>query len=312
MNQPKALLIRELLEHRGAMLITPVSVLVVMLTLLIMLLILGYNSIIQIDGEHFILAQQIEALSSRTPEELENHWKAVFLGTSGIFNTVLFVVLVFYLLGSLVDDRKDRSILFWKSMPVSDTATVLSKLATAAIMAPGIVIVAILACHLSLMFIAGILLGLGGGSIWQLVIEPAPVFSMFIGNIMAYAVHAFWMLPLYGWLLFASAVAKRKPFLVAIALPVGAMILENFLSMLHSFSLSDSIITPFLIDRLKHGVIPLNFSIQAGPNGISTQSFGSITDPLQRFAEGQMWLGIIIGIALIVMSIRLRRFHDEV
>src|SRR5437867_8784109 len=38
-----------------------------------------------------------------------------------------FIVGVFYCLDSLHGERRDRSILFWKSLPVSDLTTLLSK-----------------------------------------------------------------------------------------------------------------------------------------------------------------------------------------
>ena len=51
-------------------------------------------------------------------------------------NIVLGVVVFFFCLGALFDDRKDRSVLFWKSLPISDQATVLSKVAMALVVAP--------------------------------------------------------------------------------------------------------------------------------------------------------------------------------
>src|SRR3546814_20822192 len=49
----------------------------------------------------------------------------------GLLVVVLGFVVFFYCLGALYDDRRDRSILFWKSLPVSDASTVLSKVFSA-------------------------------------------------------------------------------------------------------------------------------------------------------------------------------------
>ncbi|MGH8125806.1 MAG: ABC-2 transporter permease, partial [Rhodanobacteraceae bacterium] len=61
---------------------------------------------------------------------------------------VLFFVIFFYLLGALYDDRRDRSILFWKSLPLSDTSTVISKVVSAIILAPLIAVVVVLAGYI--------------------------------------------------------------------------------------------------------------------------------------------------------------------
>ena len=47
-----------------------------------------------------------------------------------------FIVGVFYCLDALHGERRDRSILFWKSLPVSDLTTVLSKLSIPLVVLP--------------------------------------------------------------------------------------------------------------------------------------------------------------------------------
>src|SRR5262249_34417013 len=48
------------------------------------------------------------------------------------------LVAAFYCLDALHGERRDRSILFWKSLPVSDRTTVLSKLIVPALILPAI------------------------------------------------------------------------------------------------------------------------------------------------------------------------------
>jgi|SRR6056297_1629689 len=74
--------------------------------------------------------------------------------SSNLFLQVMILVILFFLAGSLYDDRKDRSILFWKSLPISDTLTISSKLATAALMVPALFLGAIILTHLALLLIA--------------------------------------------------------------------------------------------------------------------------------------------------------------
>ena len=56
--------------------------------------------------------------------------RAFIFGSAAFFNTVMLFMVWFYLMDTLHADRKDRSVLFWKSLPLSDTTTVLSKLFT--------------------------------------------------------------------------------------------------------------------------------------------------------------------------------------
>src|SRR5271165_2660946 len=53
---------------------------------------------------------------------------------------VAFLVGIFYSLDALHGERRDRSILFWKSMPVSDLTTVLSKASIPLVVLPVIVL----------------------------------------------------------------------------------------------------------------------------------------------------------------------------
>src|SRR5206468_10746510 len=52
-----------------------------------------------------------------------------------IMGTAL-IVGIFYCLDALYGERRDRSILFWKSLPVSDVMAVLSKLAIPIVILP--------------------------------------------------------------------------------------------------------------------------------------------------------------------------------
>src|SRR5690348_13481518 len=110
--------------------------------------------------EAFRLRNNIEIgmhgnLSALLSNGMQHNAAGIAPGLDGLMLTfgmiaaiVLFFVVFFYLLGSLYDDRRDRSILFWKSLPVSDTATVLSKVVSAVIVAPLIAAVVVLAAYI--------------------------------------------------------------------------------------------------------------------------------------------------------------------
>ncbi|MFT5563289.1 MAG: ABC-2 type transport system permease protein, partial [Litorivivens sp.] len=147
MKQLPILIRRELWEHRGAFLFLPAITTAVVVSLLLILLIGLYTDPFQVsvdadiesgsDTHEFIVhdsslmdlfGSQLGALAEMPQAMREDRLDGLFSGVSVIWFVTLWVVIIFYLLGALYDDRRDRSILFWKSMPVSDTMTVASKL----------------------------------------------------------------------------------------------------------------------------------------------------------------------------------------
>ncbi|WP_210235883.1 ABC-2 transporter permease, partial [Mesorhizobium sp. M1C.F.Ca.ET.212.01.1.1] len=89
-----------------------------------------------------------------------------------LFIGVLAFVVFFYCLGALYDDRRDRSILFWKSLPLSDTQTVLSKVISALIVAPLIAVIAGIITMLGFLLVISVVALMHGGSPMTLIWGP--------------------------------------------------------------------------------------------------------------------------------------------
>jgi len=136
---------------------------------------------------------------------------------------VLIIITVNYLLSSLYNDRKDRSILFWRSMPVSEWEEVLVRLGVALVVAPAVYIAVSLLTQVIFILLAMLL-------VWRMDMDP---FETVLNNIRygdlllqqvgGWLLTALWVAPVYAYLMLASAWAKRSPFLAAIA-PVLALI----------------------------------------------------------------------------------------
>src|SRR5881392_1703571 len=103
----------------------------------------------------------------------------------------VFIVGVFYCLDALYGERRDRSILFWKSLPVSDVTTVVSK------------------------------------AIVTLVILPMVIFGVAVVPLYGSVVIALWHSPIYGWALLVSGIARRATFLWAVLPPIAIGIFEK-------------------------------------------------------------------------------------
>src|SRR4030095_15738029 len=133
-----------------------------------------------------------------------------------------FIVAVFYCLDALHGERRDRSILFWKSLPVSDVTTVLSKASIPLVVLP-LLTFAITVVTQGIMLLVSSAVLLGSGSSVQMLWTHVSLFQMSL--MLLYhllAIHGLWYAPIFAWLLLVSAWARRAPFLWA-ALPLLAV-----------------------------------------------------------------------------------------
>jgi ABC-2 type transport system permease protein len=138
------------------------------------------------------------------------------------------IVQLFYCLAALHDERRDRSILFWKSLPVSDATVVLSKALIPFVVLPMVAFTFIVTTQF-IMLLAGSLAAAGSGlsvaGLWNTV-SPWQRWAGLLYHLVT--VHMLWYAPIYAWLLFISGWARRAPLLWA-TLPLLAVgVLEKF------------------------------------------------------------------------------------
>jgi ABC-2 type transport system permease protein len=152
----------------------------------------------------------------------------VFNALHSLLMLVLVVVSVNYLLASLHTDRRDRSVLFWRSMPVSESEEVLSKLATALLIAPAIYIGASLFAQLLLLLNMMLLVMHWDMDPFTIVLANIDGNGLLVTQLFGFLRGTVSLLPLYAWLLFASAAARRSPFMTALAPVVVLVLLERF------------------------------------------------------------------------------------
>jgi ABC-2 type transport system permease protein len=167
---------------------------------------------------------EFELLSSA---DKENALNIAYLSFISPLATVLWAVIFMYFLTCLYDDRKDRSILFWKSMPVSDTMTVVSKLLTGLVVLPVIFFVAMLVLQVILM-LASVLFATGYGiDVWQTLIAPANLIGRWFSMAAFLVFLALWCLPLFAWVMLVSSWAKSVPLAWVVGIPVVVVIFEQ-------------------------------------------------------------------------------------
>ncbi len=237
MNRLLALIKREYWENKGAFRTTPLVIggIYIVLTLMFMI---TFN---HFDNEFHTLKELIRFIAATDPEMRGKFAYEGILVSAGFFTTVLAFVVFFYLLGSLYDDRKDRSILFWKSLPASDTLTLASKLLSAMFVAPLIFWVVFVLTQVIVTIIFSIVVLALGENPWTLFIavsSPIKAFGMILASYLAQAV---WALPLYGWLMLVSAFSPRIPLLFALVPPTVFAVLQIWIDFLRTFTLKTNL-----------------------------------------------------------------------
>ncbi|HZF26082.1 MAG TPA: ABC-2 transporter permease [Steroidobacteraceae bacterium] len=218
---------------------------------------------------------------------------------------------LFYLLDSLYADRKDRSVLFWKSLPVSDRETVISKLVVAAVALPLMTFGAVLATNLLFGLIGSLRLSGTVEHVWSMVWEPRLWFAAHALILYSMATMTLWYLPILGWLLLVSAWARRAVILWAVLPILALMLLEyGFLQTFH--------VAHMLRDRFGgwfHLALNTNAAERAADvDGSRIPMTGRLIDSIDPgtfFSSPGLWIGLIVAAGFIWAAILLRRRRSE-
>ena len=226
----------------------------------------------------------------------------------------LAFVVFFYCLGALYDDRKDRSVLFWKSLPLSDAQTVLSKVASALLVAPAIATVAALATMLAFLLVASAMVLMHGGNPVALLWGPGSP-MLVLGEVLAcIPVYALWAMPTVGWLMLCSAWAKSKPFLWAVMIPVFAGIFVTWFDLMQAFDLQAGWFWAHVVRRVLLGTIPGGWMADGDMEVHNPLQLTQALHPANTYAvlgTPELWIGVLAGAAMIFAAIRLRRWRDD-
>ncbi|HEY2093310.1 MAG TPA: ABC transporter permease [Thermoanaerobaculia bacterium] len=210
-----------------------------------------------------------------------------------------FIVGAFYCLDALYGERRDRSILFWKSLPVSDTTTVLSKAAIPFVVLPPIVFVLSVVTQLIMFAYSSMVLlahGLSPAVTWKYF----PVFQESLFLLYGLVVIVLWHAPIYTWLLLISAWAKRATFLWAI-LPFFALaVLEQIAFNTH--------LVLFTMQYRLFGGIQEAFSDTAKG---SIYSASQLT-PWRFVSSGGLWIGLAFAVTFLAITVRMRRYREPI
>ena len=222
--------------------------------------------------------------------------------------SLMSVYTAWYLLDCLYADRKDRSVLFWKSLPVTDTSTVLSKLAMALFVIP---LVYFIAADVTALGAAFILSVRGGSHFTAALWNPANWLHMQVLSLYMIVTSALWFLPVSAWFLLVSAWANRAVTLWAVVAPAVLCFVED--KLLGTHYLLNALGAHFL-GYLKTAFRDAEQYSSVAPDG-SDFTVPRITwrliDPASFFSSVEMWVGVALGVAFVAGAIYLRQRRTE-
>jgi ABC-2 type transport system permease protein len=209
---------------------------------------------------------------------------------------IAFLIGIFYAIDALYGERRDRSILFWKSLPVSDLTTVLSKFAIPVVVVPMASFAITLVTQFAMLLLSSVILA-GTGTVetvWAgtpFVSDSGALFYHLL------TVHGLWYAPLYAWLLLVSAWAPRLPFLWAALPPFVIAGLEKI-----TFG------TSHFLDMLKYRAL-------GSGAGMSLEHHHHSADtliPHHFFSTSGLWTGLAVAAVFLFVTMRVRRYRGPI
>jgi ABC-2 type transport system permease protein len=247
------------------------------------------------------LPAKMRAASALDPAEQHKLLTQPYFMAAGLMMLTTIVVGVFYCLDALHGERRDRSILFWKSLPVSDFTTVLSKAITAVVILPLVAFGAAVVTQWIMLLVSSAVLLASGISVTTLWANA----SLFQGWVMLFyhllTVHGLWYAPIYGWLLLVSAWARRAPFLWA-GLPL----------------LGIGVVEKIAFNTSHFGRMLGNRMLGGGAGGDDFITGYLSMDPLMHFRPGEflispgLWIGLAVAALFLAAAVRVRRYQGPI
>lgn len=306
-----SLLKREFWEHRGMLLWTPLSVAAAMICAFIVPFLYGSKLI----SAHTI--SRVGRMKDHT-QQVGDALANTYMFSSGPLLAVMSIIIFFYCLACLYDDRRDRSILFWKSLPVSDFQTVLSKLLVACLLIPLIFLTIATVMSLCMLMIVSIAFSTQEVFIFKDLLANEKLYLSPLQIIGILPVYILWALPSLCWLMLVSSWARSKVFLWAVGIPLLIVLLIGMLKQLMFQDTEMQWFVDLFLGRGIGGLIPgawLRFEdiplSTYFPSSRKDFSWGQIfMTSWQTLSSLHLWIGVLVAACMFYLTVRLRRWRE--
>jgi ABC-2 type transport system permease protein len=317
----KWLVKREYWENKGGFFWAPAIISMLMALFLLFgvfaSLYVGGSGNVIIDGKQVKdFAAFAGTMSDENRTELASGIASNFIAVSMPVCLTLGFVAFFYCLSALYDDRKDRSILFWKSLPTSDSATVLSKVFSVLVVAPIITIFLAIILSYAFVFLIMVVAAFYSVNLFGNVLSNSDFYMLGLSFFAVLPVYALWSLPTVGYLLMVSAWARRVPFIWAVGIPVIGATMVSIVSSILNLNLNYKALWA-LVGRLLLSTTPgswlalLRWEDRFPSDSNLDHASDMISASYATLSSPHMWIGVAFGIAMIFIAIRLRRWRDD-
>jgi ABC-2 type transport system permease protein len=242
-----------------------------------------------------ISPDKIHALSALNASQHLKETAQPYDFAAGLIMATTFVIAVIYSLDALYGERRDRSILFWKSLPVSDLSTVLSKASIPIVILPLLTFAITVVTQLLMLLLNSLAIVSSDLSIATLWTQTSLFHRWFILLYHLITIHALWYAPVFGWLLLVSAWSRRAPFLWA-ALPLIAI------GYVEKIAFNTTHFVAMLQSRMNGGAEGDVFL----PGTVSMNPLMHITPGNFMISPG-LWVGLSLTALFLAAAVRLRR-----
>jgi ABC-2 type transport system permease protein len=223
---------------------------------------------------------------------------APFDGAAAIILIAAFIVAFFYCLGALQGERRDRSILFWKSLPVSDLTAVTAKAALPMVVLPVVTFLVVVATQLVILIASLAILpsvGLPATALWT----QFPLLNTWFDLAYILVCLALWHAPIWAWLMLVSGWARRATFLWAVGPPLALAVFERL-------AFGTAYVDRLIRYRLTGGLTEAMAS-RIGPKGASMDA--AHIDPIGFVTSPGLWSGLVVAAALFGGVVWQRRYR---
>jgi ABC-2 type transport system permease protein len=320
MNTMKMLVKREYWEHKGGIFWAPVIVGAFFTVMLLISVLVAVFGVKNGTGMH-INGVLVQDLSAQMPLESKLNI-AHALSMSYLYSilpllAVLAFVVFFYSLSSLYDDRKDKSILFWKSMPVSDTQTVLSKLFTILAVTPLVPLALGLIIAIIFTLVAGLAFQSVGISVLGTTLSTSSFYLLPFEILACLPIYMLWAFPSVAWFMMVSAWAPRFPILWAVGIPVIIGVLLSISEGMSGVGIPHEWYWENIVGRLFGGFVPgvwlafFDVTSDVGVRGSSPGGLEILQASWAILGYAKVWIATAVGCAMTYAAIRIRRYRDD-
>ncbi len=320
MNTMKWLLKREHWEHKGGFFWAPIVVsgIIALLSIgsMVFAAVMGRDGGFHIGGNSSVSLSR--ALAHFSDADKLEFAQSVAVGYPAVSMPVMITlgfVVFFYALGCLYDERKDRSILFWKSLPVSDRDTVIAKALTALVVGPLIAIAIALALSLLVTFTFLLLAAIHGMNLFGAVLSNGNFYLVVLQILSFIPIYVLWALPTVGYLMFVSSWAKSKPFLWAVGVPVLGGVILSWINLLAGSPYDLEKYWEIVVGRGLGSAFPGTWlgyvqehNMQVTPDNAMSLL---LSNTYSLLSTANLWIGVVIGLAFLAAAVKMRRYRDE-